>query len=296
MQLTACVEAFLTAKSRKWSPRTLTAYEKDLQSLLAHLTGEGISDPAQITVRSFRSFLAQEMARGLSKRSMARRMSCFRSFFAFLEQEDIVAVNVARSLSLPKLDKKVPKYFHEEEASELLDHLTGEDFATCRDRALLEFLYGTGVRVSECVSLDVSDVSLQDQFALVLGKGAKERFVLLGSKARSALARYLEQRRTIAVDNALFINQRGNRLTDRSVRRILAERIREIPGLGHLSPHGLRHSFATHLLNGGADLRSVQELLGHNSLSSTQIYTHTSRDRLTRVYQDAHPRSERHSD
>ncbi|MFD1674712.1 tyrosine recombinase XerC [Alicyclobacillus fodiniaquatilis] len=286
------VQQFIEERQLKWSERTLVAYRKDLEALVQHLAQSGITDAREITVPCLRGFLAHEFTRGQSKASVARRMSCFRAFFDYLEQNGVIEQNIARALSLPKRDKMVPRYYYQEDMQELLDHIAGSGFADRRDRALFEFLYATGVRVSECVSLDVSDVSLADGLALVTGKGAKERYVILGQAAIRALEAYIEVRPS-AQTAALFINQRGGRLTDRSVRRILLQRIQELPGLGHLSPHGVRHSFATHLLDGGADLRSVQELLGHESLSSTQIYTHTSRERLTRVYQMAHPRSER---
>ncbi|EPZ46271.1 site-specific tyrosine recombinase/integron integrase [Alicyclobacillus acidoterrestris] len=293
MDLQACKTSFLSARRQKWSQRTLTAYEKDLALLLDYLKTHGVTEPKEITVKRLRGFLAGEMMRGVSKASVARRLSCYRSFFDYLEQNELVTANVARALALPKKDKTIPKYFYHEEVSTLLNHIDGDSFADVRDRALLEFIYATGVRVSECVALDVGDISLEDQLALVFGKGAKERYVIVGSAAREALRRYLQMRARVARTNALFVNARGGRLTDRSVRRVLDKRIAEVPGLRKLSPHGLRHTFATHLLDGGADLRSVQELLGHASLSSTQIYTHTSRERLTRVYQDSHPRSER---
>lgn len=293
MPLIECVAQFLELRGRKWSPRTQMAYQKDLQILIVYLREMGIQEPKDITVRALRSFLAAEMARDISKSSLARRLSCFRSFFDFLEAEEMVETNIARAISMPKRDKTVPRYFYQEEVSQLLDHIAGHEFADLRDRALLEFLYGTGVRVSECVALNLDDVSFPDDLALVFGKGGKERYVIYGKRAHDAMTRYLSVRSTRAKTRALFVNQRGERLTDRSVRRILEARIREVPGLRDMNPHGLRHSFATHLLDGGADLRSVQELLGHSSLSSTQIYTHTTRERLTRVYQDAHPRSER---
>ncbi|WAH35413.1 tyrosine recombinase [Alicyclobacillus dauci] len=296
MDLDDCKQRFLEARKHKLSPRSLLAYGKDLDALIAYMKEQGISNVEDITVRSLRSFLASEMTRGLSKSSVARRMSCFRSFFDFLEGQELVDSNIPRSLALPKRDKTMPRYFYQEEVAALLDQISGDDFAACRDRALLEFLYSTGVRVSECVALDLDDVSITDGLALVFGKGGKERYVIVGNHAQSALKAYLEQRSTRSSGTALFLNQRGGRLTDRSVRRILERRIKEVPGLRTLSPHGLRHTFATHLLDGGADLRSVQELLGHSSLSSTQIYTHTTRERLTRVYQDAHPRSERRKD
>lgn len=295
MGMESFVQAFLSAYRHKWSERTLIAYEKDLHSLSSYLSQEGVTNPGDVSVRLLRSYLAGQLNSGISKSTVARRMSCLRSFFDHLQRLGLVEQNVARSLSLPKRDKKIPKYFYQEEAGALLNCIDGEDFASVRDRALFEFIYATGVRVSECVGINLPDLSLADNLVLVHGKGGKERFVIFGSAAKQALSVYLPQRQGIAQDGALFVNQRGKRLTDRSVRRILEQRIQAHPGLKKLSPHGLRHSFATHLLDGGADLRSVQELLGHQSLSSTQIYTHTSRERLTRVYQEAHPRSERKS-
>lgn len=291
MHIRAHLEDFLEISSRKWSPQTLTAYQKDMEMLITFVEQQGITEPSEVSIRIMRSFLALEMSRGVKKSTVARRMSCFRTFFDYLVAGKIIERNVARSLALPKREKTMPQYFYQEEASALLDQIRGSTFADYRDKALLEFLYGSGVRVSECVSLDITDVSLSDGLALVMGKGSKERYVLIGTLAKTALEKYLSVRGGVAKDSALFVNQRGGRLSDRSVRRILDARIKQIPGLRHLSPHGLRHTFATHLLDGGADLRSVQELLGHSSLSSTQIYTHTTRERLTRVYQDAHPRS-----
>lgn len=289
------MDRFLAQSDVKWSPRTKLAYGKDLEAFARHMERIGVHTPDAITVRELRSFLAAQMASGHAKTSLSRRLSCFRSFFDFLIQENLVEDNVARFLSLPKRDRTIPRHYYQEEMDQLLNHISGNDFASLRDRALLEFIYATGVRVSECVSLDVGDVSLEEGYALVLGKGGKERYVLVGRQASEALLRYLAARRSRGDSEALFLNQRGTRLSDRSVRRILEQRISEVPGLRSLHVHGLRHSFATHLLDGGADLRAVQELLGHASLSSTQIYTHTTRDRLAKVYQSAHPRSERKS-
>ena len=188
----------------------------------------------------------------------------------------------------------MPDFYYPEEMKALLESIDGNDVWSARDRALLEFLYATGIRVSECVALDIPDVDMTEGIALVFGKGAKERYVVVGENAAEWLRIYLAHRSTLASqvdERALFLNQRTTRLTDRSVRRILDKHISRVAGLYHISPHALRHSFATHLLDGGADMRVVQELLGHASLSSTQIYTHTTRDRLARIYQQAHPRA-----
>ncbi|EJY55654.1 integrase family protein [Alicyclobacillus hesperidum URH17-3-68] len=292
MALEEWIVRFVGEFRARWSPNTLQAYERDLKQLCAWLARRGITDVAVLSTREIRTFIADKLAEGKSKASVSRQLSCYRSFFAFLEREGAIERDILQLLTLPKRDKPVPKYLYQEEVSQLLDHIDGRDFASLRDRALLECIYASGVRVSECVSIDIGDFSLSDGYAYIMGKGGKERYVLLGSKAIAALQRYLDARGTVATCSALFVNQRGTRLSDRSVRRILDQRLREVPGLRHIHVHGLRHSFATHLLDGGADLRSVQELLGHASLSSTQIYTHTSRERLTKVYLEAHPRAE----
>jgi integrase/recombinase XerC len=292
------VQLFLVNRSavRGGSERTRTAYAKDLQALSHFLRQRGVTDLAAIRLADLRAFFAQEVRRGLAKTSLARRLSCYRMFYDWLLKEGHVEKNLARLLSMPKLDKKVPAFYYQEEMKALLESIDGTDLWSLRDRALLEFIYATGVRVSECVQLDVADVDFQEGAALVFGKGSKERYVVVGKTALACLQSYLAARNLSGFDSpALFINRRGGRLTDRSVRRILDRRIAELGRLGHISPHGLRHSFATHLLDGGADLRAVQELLGHASLSSTQIYTHTTRERLVRIYQTAHPRAVRNN-
>jgi integrase/recombinase XerC len=294
MRLDDGIEMFLAARKvgRGGSARTIEAYRRDLRALSQFLRAQGIVHVQDVRVVHLRSMLAQEVQRGMAKTSIARRLSCYRTFFDYLAKEGYVEHNLARLLTMPKLDKKVPDFYYQEEMKALLEHIRGDDLWSLRDRALLEFIYATGVRVSECVALDVSDVDLREGGALVFGKGGKERYVIVGQAALDSLRRYLHQRSLAEFHHpALFINRRGGRLTDRSVRRILDKRIQEVAGLGHISPHAIRHSFATHLLDGGADLRVVQELLGHASLSSTQIYTHTTRDRLVRVYQSAHPRA-----
>ncbi len=299
--LDSAVDAFLRERTmtRGSSMRTVEAYGRDLEAIVNYLAQTGVGDVKAIRPSHLRSFMAAELERGLAKSSLARRLSCYRSFFDFLIREGEIEVNPARALSLPKQPKPVPSFYYPEEVKALLESISGSDLWSLRDRALLEFLYAAGVRVSECVGLDVSDVSLQEGTALVFGKGGKERYVVVGHKAIESMVRYLDARSAhVFVDSsekvtpeALFVNRRGGRLTDRSVRRILDLHIRRVAGLSHISPHALRHSFATHLLDGGADLRVVQELLGHASLSTTQIYTHTSRERLAQVYHQAHPRA-----
>lgn len=292
------IEWFLRTREavRRNSPRTITAYALDLQALGAWTQTNGLNDPEVFTAAHLRNYLSTEVARGMARTSLSRRLSCYRSFFDFLVKEGIVEHNVARLVSLPKRQQKVPNFYYQEEMKALLESIDGNDVWSARDRALLEFMYATGVRVSECVALDIRDVDLVEGVALVFGKGSKERYVVVGGSATNWLRAYLTRRSMLTHqtdEHALFINQRTTRLTDRSVRRILDKHILHVSGLYHISPHALRHSFATHLLDGGADLRVVQELLGHASLSSTQIYTHTTRDRLARIYQQAHPRAAR---
>ncbi|QSO53790.1 tyrosine recombinase [Alicyclobacillus curvatus] len=291
--LQAPIRQFLLRRSveKGGSPHTISAYEADLLGLQAFLDGLGISDWNQVKVPQIRKYMALLTTQGLAKSTIARKLSCYRSFFEFLVREQLVTKNIPRFVSLPKQQKRVPSFYFQEEVKGLLDSVNGTDLLALRDRAILEFIYATGVRVSECVSLDIKDINLDEGFALVFGKGAKERYVLIGEIAAQAIRAYLAKREPMTMDDALFLNHRGGRLTDRSVRRVLHHRIEECAKLRQVSPHALRHSFATHLLDGGADLRVVQELLGHSSLSSTQIYTHTSRERLVQVYQSSHPRA-----
>jgi len=278
---------------RRYSEKTYIAYEADLKITCSFFVNNlGLDDWTSVRPSHIRSFLGNEVRRGQRKSSIARRLSCLRSLFEYLVREGVVKTNIARSLTLPKREKRVPQFYFQEETKYLLESIVVEDVWSLRDRALLEMLYATGIRVGECVLLDISGVDLAEQLALVFGKGSKERYVVIGSTAVHYLGTYIKQRESFFPEQkALFINRRGGRLTDRSVRRMLDSYIQKAGHLQHLSPHGLRHSFATHLLDGGADLRSVQELLGHASLSSTQIYTHTTRDRLARVYHAAHPRA-----
>lgn len=294
------VDAFLAYRkaASRTAEKTLIAYANDLNALQEFCRHRGIANITEVDVSLLRAFFARAVADGAARTSLARRLSCFRSFYDYLVQEEVVKLNPARLLSLPKQNQKVPAFYYQEEIKALLESITGNDLWALRDRALLEFLYATGVRVSECVSLNRQDIRLADGIALVFGKGAKERYVLVGQMAVKWMELYLSARdlgqAARAQDEknqALFINRQFGRLTDRSVRRILDRRIARVAGLQQISPHAIRHSFATHLLDGGADLRVVQELLGHASLSSTQIYTHTSRERLMKIYQNSHPRA-----
>jgi integrase/recombinase XerC len=234
-----------------------------------------------------------------ARKTLARKVSCLRSLFQFMVREGIIEKNPARAVSTPKLEKKVPKFLYIEEAQKLMEAPSLEEPLGIRDRAILEVLYASGIRVSECMGIKLQDVDLTVGMARVLGKGAKERIVLLGRKACESIQLYLDKSRPLLLkeqkntsnESALFLNYRGEPLSVRSVRRIVDKYMTQVAGQLSISPHVLRHTFATHLLDEGADLRVVQELLGHVSLSSTQIYTHTTKEKLLRVYMSAHPRA-----
>ncbi|NTV29834.1 MAG: tyrosine-type recombinase/integrase, partial [Candidatus Omnitrophica bacterium] len=232
---------------------------------------------------------AELKARQLKARSVARKLSSLRSFFRFLQREGLVQKNPAALVLTPKLDKGLPHFLTEADAVRLVEAPEDNTVESLRDRAIFETLYSTGIRVSELVGMSVGDADLIGNIVKVYGKGKKERIVPIGDKACEALGAYLDARRGRA--EALFLNRTGGRLTDRSVRNIINKHIKRVALEQKVSPHMFRHSFATHLLDHGADLRSVQELLGHVNLSTTQIYTHLTMDKLKSVYDKAHPRA-----
>lgn len=275
---------------RNVSPHTLRNYTKDL-SLLRESLGDRPWEKTDLL--ALRQFVADQRAKGISKVSLARRIAAIRSFSRFLHREGYLASNPALGLIRPKQDRKLPAFLSMEEAVRLMEAPQGDDLTACRDRAILETLYSTGLRVSELVSLKVRDVDLIGGSLRVVGKGRKERLVPVGSYSVQAVRRYLQALESgqDLPEKPLFQNRRHGPLTDRSIRRILNRYLLKIGGTLKISPHALRHSFATHLLDRGADLRSVQELLGHSSLTTTQVYTHVTTERLKRVYEAAHPRA-----
>lgn len=287
---------------RNHSPHTLRAYDLDLEEFLEFLTRgrEERVDPAAIDHLTIREFLGRLLSRGLSRSSAARKLASIRSLFRFLHREGIVEANPARLVQTPKLDRRVPEFLTEPEVAAILELPPADTLRGRRDRALLELLYGTGIRLGELVGLNLEDVSLKQRLAKVRGKGKKERIVPFSPKAGAMLRDYLPARsailrrkRTSREPNALFLNLRGGRLSDRSVRRNLQDYIRRSAMKLEVRPHLFRHSFATHLLNRGADLRTIQELLGHASLSTTQKYTHVALEELIRVHRASHPRAKR---
>jgi integrase/recombinase XerC len=280
-------------RERNVSPQTRRAYASDLAQLADHLRAElgREARPGDVDPLLLRSFLARLHRGGLRRSSTARKLACLRTFFRYLCREGVLQANPARALVSPRLERALPVHFESTELGPLLD-LPGDDLASTRLRALLELLYGTGLRCAEAVSLDLEDVDRNSRLLRVLGKGSKERVVPFGRQALAAIEAYLPFRqKTRPQTDALFVNSRGSRLTDRSVREQFKRRLLSVASERRASPHTLRHSFATHLLERGADLRVIQELLGHASLSTTQRYTHVDAKHLLEIYRKTHPRA-----
>lgn len=273
------------------SGHTIINYSEDLKTFNGFLEDLKIK-LEDVDYLTLRRFLAHLKSKEFAKRTIARRLSSIRSFFKFLYREGHIKSNPAASISTPKLEKKLPIFLSESEISKLLDTPSDNDESSLRDKAILETLYSTGMRVSELVGLGGSDIDFIGGVIKVRGKGKRERLAPVGDKALRVIRSYLAKRcKPLEKENAIFLNKYGKRLTDRSVRRILDKYIHIASLREGISPHSLRHSFATHLLNRGADLRSVQELLGHLNLSTTQIYTHVTTENLKKVYDKTHPRA-----
>lgn len=284
---------------RNVAANTIEAYRADLDAFFAFLCDDYLTtpldlvDPKRIDHLAIRAWLAHQHRRQLSRASMARRLSALRSFFRFLMREGIVEANPARTVATPKREKYLPSVLQPPDLAVLLEQ-PDETPLGLRDRAWIELLYAAGIRVGELVGIDVDDVELRARLLKVRGKGSKERIVPFGRKAEEAVRQWLGARAGLVSDpdeTALFVNHRGGQISARSIRRLLDRYVRAAALRAGISPHTLRHSFATHLLNAGADLRSIQELLGHASLSTTQKYTHLTDAKLIEVYRKAHPRS-----
>jgi integrase/recombinase XerC len=268
------------------SAHTLRAYRKDLTDFIAHVNTE----PEKIDMLDVRGFIAEQIRKGLNKTTVSRRLSSVRSFFKFLYREGHMKSNPAKLVSSPRLPKLLPKFLSVDDAFSLVEKPEGIGFAPARDRAILELLYSSGLRVGELAGLNVEDINVREALVKARGKGKKERIVPIGSKALDAIKTYLVERILLkSKEKAVFLNRLGTRLTDRGVRRIVVKYARAIAINGSIGPHTLRHSFASHLLQGGADLRVIQELLGHASLSTTQKYTHLDVAHLMDIYDKAHP-------
>ena len=278
---------------KNYSPHTLTSYANDLRAFYAFSAPEPIESADKLRLRAFLSELNEK---GFSKRTLSRRMAALRTFFRFLVREGHLQKSPMAAMKNPKQEKRLPMVLEENEVTRLLE-APEDDLAGRRDRAILETLYSAGLRVSELVKLDLDKVDFIGGVCRVTGKGNKERICPIGDRALRAIRQYLQRRETESKKGAKAVflnhspNQEGSRLTARSVCRIVHKYIDLTCRREKISPHTLRHSFATHLLDRGADLKSVQELLGHENLSTTQIYTHVSTKRMKEVYEKAHPRA-----
>jgi integrase/recombinase XerC len=279
------------------SPYTIEHYEQDILDFATFMKQQAIGGFAAVSYVLVRHYLVTLHEKKYARNYVSRKISSLRSFYRFLNREKKVEQNPFAMASLPKKAKMLPQFLYEKELEKLF---SASDISTPigqRNQALLELLYGTGMRVSECCNLNLKDIDLFLEAALVKGKGRKERYVPLGSFAIESLERYINEGRKTLIENSgnktdsLFLNYRGEPLSTRSVRNILNKLIEDSSLTIHISPHVLRHTFATHMLNEGADLRAVQELLGHAQLSSTQVYTHVTKDHLKKIYNNTHPRA-----
>lgn len=289
------IQAFLQhlERERNASVHTVRAYGQDLEQFAEHAREDlgHPGRPAEVDHLLIRSFLARLHARGIKKASAARKLASLRTFFRYLCREGLLERNPARAILSPKTERRIPGHFEEGQMARFLD-LPGGTPAALRTRAILEMLYATGIRCSELVGLDLGEVDMEGRTVRVLGKGQKERVVPFGKPAAAALLAYLAVRPQLSPrSEAVFLNLRGGRLTDRSVREAVKHRIQALALEQRASPHTLRHSFATHLLERGADLRAIQELLGHSSLSTTQRYTHVNARYIMEIYSKFHPRA-----
>jgi integrase/recombinase XerC len=285
---------------RNVSPNTISAYRDDLESFTGFLCNDYFTmgrdqiELARVDHLTVRSYLAHLSRRKLARASVARHLSALRSFFKFLVREGAVEANPARTVATPKREKHLPTVMQPSDVALLIEQPDRNETLGLRDAAYLELLYASGLRISELVGIDIDDLELRARLVKVHGKGSKERIVPFGTKAEEALRAWMAVRDELVTDveeQAVFVNYRGKRITTRSVRRLFDTYLKQAALRAGISPHTMRHSFATHLLNAGADLRGIQELLGHASLSTTQKYTHLNDWQLIAVYKKAHPRA-----
>lgn len=280
---------------KNFSVHTVREYEADITQFLHFLEQEGVYCLTEVEYLHARLYVTKLYEENMARTSISRKISSIRSFFRYLNREVDLDDAPFRSLYHPKKEERLPSFFYEEELQQLFAASSGEDEKSIRNMAILELLYATGIRVSECVSVEVNQIDFAYSILRVMGKGRKERIVPFGQYAHDALTRYMEEVRPKLIKNKdhqrLFVNMRGGELTARGVRHILSEMMEEASLHSKIYPHMLRHTFATHLLNNGADLRTVQELLGHAHLSSTQVYTHVTKEHLRNTYMNTHPRA-----
>ncbi|KJU85481.1 site-specific tyrosine recombinase XerC [Candidatus Magnetobacterium bavaricum] len=274
------------------SPHTLRAYKNDLEGFAAFLQD---IPPPQIDIYDIRGYIANQSQKGLDKNSIARRIATIRAFFKYMYSTGVIEINPARLANAPKTTRPLPKFFTIAEVFDLIEQVNDLDFRGTRDRAILELLYSSGLRVGELASANVKDIDIMGKRIKVWGKGKKQRFVPIGSYAIKALEAYLKQRPTMSNktgsghSEAFFLNRQGGRLTTRSIYRVVVKYARVIGKDANAGPHTIRHSFATHLLQRGAGLMTILELMGHTSLSATQKYTHLDIEHLIDVYSNSHP-------
>jgi integrase/recombinase XerC len=307
-RLGAALDAFrhYIEAERGLSRHTVRAYLGDVAALLDHAAAAGATDPADLSVGTLRAWLAGQHGRGQARASLARRAAAARAFTAFAQARGLMPADPGPLLGMPRIPRRLPEVLRQEQvAAVLAAAATGpsgspgrdarDEALALRDTAIVELLYATGIRVSELCGLDLGDTDTERRTVRVLGKGNRERTVPAGIPAVKAVAAWARSGRPVLVTpgsgHALFLGARGRRLDPRTARRVVHARLAVVPGTPDSGPHGLRHAAATHLLEGGADLRSVQEILGHASLTSTQIYTHVSIERLQSAYRQAHPRA-----
>ncbi len=291
------LKAFLKFLSteRQYSSNTVKSYERDLKNFLNFLKDLKIENLEAIEVIHLRYYQLYLKKNNCEPTTIARKLSSLRSFFKFLYKNQLIKQNLANYLTNPKIPKKIPSIPTEEEINNFIEEIKEKDFLSLRDRALLELIYGSGLRVGEVSNLTLDQINMDLKIIRVLGKGKKERVVPFGKKAYEALGKYLVVRErllsNLKKDNPfVFLNFRGEKLTDRGIRYII-KKLGQKKGISYLHPHTLRHAFATHLLNAGADLRSIQKMLGHSSLITTEIYTKVNYEHLLKIYMKAHPRA-----
>ncbi len=275
---------------RKFSDFTVKSYKTDLEEFGSFLQKNGKSDFSDMDRKDIRGFMGELLSYGYKKSSVSRKLSAIKSFCKFLERNKILKRNPSLSVKTPRTDTPIPSFLSEEEIEKMLDFSSMNTELDVRNKAILELLYATGIRASELVNLDLSMFDIRNKLLRVYGKGKKERILPVARAAFETLNRYLSEVRGYR-DGALFLSKSGKRLGQRDLQRIVKKAIVKVATLHQMSPHTMRHTFATHLLNRGANLRAVQELLGHESLSTTQIYTHVSIEKLKEEYKKAHPRA-----
>ena len=285
---------------KNYSDHTIEAYDRDLRQFFGFLKSGPGREGAELilfTKQVIRDYLYALSTAGLTRKSIGRKLASLKSFGKFLVLRGVLEKSPAAEIKTPKVEKKEPVFLSSMEIDRTMAIPPGADMASLRNHAILEVLYGTGIRLSELYGLNVDSINFHENIVRVLGKGAKERIVPIGRKAVSAVREYLPARESalrqlgFLNEKALFINARGGRLSRRSIQSAVTKYLKMVSEKEHLSPHVLRHSFATHMLDRGADMRAVQDMLGHSSLSTTQVYTHVTMERLIRAYRQAHPRA-----